>query len=235
MNLSNYLALMLVLLSSLLSDASSRFRILKSNYSRIEDRPYMVLLLDSLKYFCAGSLVDLETVITAAHCVKKREARYIDVKAGVHDTRERGELRSVQCLIIPPTYDEETRHMDIAAIKLSSPYTKSSTIKPIALCRTELKPSTQMRISGWGAIRKDSIENTELLRTAFVDIISKQDCASCYKQIQALTPSMICAGLGESGGDRCYGDSGAPGVVNGKMCTVVSTGKGCGDPNYPGF
>ncbi|XP_067634244.1 hypodermin-A-like [Eurosta solidaginis] len=235
MNLSNYFALMLVFHSSLLSGASSRFRILNGDLSKIEDSPYMVSLHYFGKYVCAGSMVNLETVITVAHCVTNIEAPYIEVKVGVTNMNAAGQVRNVQCLIIPPTYDEEIAHMDIAAIKVNPPFIESSAIKPIALCNTKLKPYTEMRISGWGAIRKASKEPTELLRTAFVDIISKQYCARSFKHIQALTSSMICAGLGKGGSDRCFGDSGAPGVVNGQICAVVSAGKGCGDPNYPGI
>ena len=45
---------------------------------------------------------------------------------------------------------------------------------------------------------------------------------------------MLCAGTSHGNKDACYGDSGGPMVVNGKLTGVVSWGVGCGRKGTPG-
>lgn len=46
---------------------------------------------------------------------------------------------------------------------------------------------------------------------------------------------MFCAGfLGIGGKDACQGDSGGPVVVDGVLHGIVSWGRGCALPDYPG-
>lgn len=50
-----------------------------------------------------------------------------------------------------------------------------------------------------------------------------------------ISESMFCAGfLGEGGKDSCQGDSGGPVVVNGVQYGIVSWGRGCARPDFPG-
>ena len=70
-----------------------------------------------------------------------------------------------------------------------------------------------------------------------VPVISNPTCKSAYGD--TITESMICAGYpGEGGKDSCSGDSGGPLVCNndGKaiITGVVSFGRLCALPNYPG-
>ena len=71
-----------------------------------------------------------------------------------------------------------------------------------------------------------------------VPAVTNADCKSDYSE-DAITDAMICAGYrGEGGKDACGGDSGGPFVCNndGKavVAGVVSWGKECALPNFPG-
>lgn len=83
---------------------------------------------------------------------------------------------------------------------------------------------------------QNSNESSETLRAAIVPIVNQ---AYCNKQYDgAITPRMICAGIQEGGKDSCQGDSGGPLVDenngNLRLVGVVSFGRGCAQPNYPG-
>ena len=82
-----------------------------------------------------------------------------------------------------------------------------------------------------------------VLQYVQVPVISNSACQSAYGLDQngddVITESMICAGYpGEGGKDACGGDSGGPLVCNdgGKaiLAGVVSWGRFCADPEYPG-
>ncbi|KAK3552590.1 hypothetical protein QTP86_017937 [Hemibagrus guttatus] len=77
----------------------------------------------------------------------------------------------------------------------------------------------------------------EKLQEVQVRIISNSDCASMYGLL-SITDKMICAGFTEGEKDSCTGDSGGPMVVRlNKSWTqfgIVSSGKSCALPNYPG-
>jgi secreted trypsin-like serine protease len=80
-------------------------------------------------------------------------------------------------------------------------------------------------------------ETPTILQHVQVPVISNLDCKSAYGG--QIKESMICAGYpGEGGKDACQGDSGGPLVCNsgGKaiLAGVVSWGKKCALPNYPG-
>ncbi|XP_067634868.1 trypsin delta-like [Eurosta solidaginis] len=234
MYLRNYFTFLFALHSCVLCYANSRFRIVGGELSSIEATPYMVSIYFDEKHECAGSLVSMEKVITAAHCLQDRPARLFMVQAGVTNrVRETGQCRAVEKTYIPSTYKANTRNMDIAAIKVSEPFCESPQVSKIPICSTELTPTTPMQVSGWGSISERRRDHVAKLRTTVVPIIATSDCANKYRRIRkCLTKTMLCAGLG--GSDACYGDSGAPGVVGGELCAVVSFGRGCGRSEFPG-
>ncbi|XP_067641832.1 seminase-like [Eurosta solidaginis] len=234
MNLRNYFAILLVALSCPVTYTNPQFRIVNGKPANIKDSPYLVSLHHKKQYFCAGALVTMKTVITAAHCLTRRETNLMIVVAGVTDIRKTGQRRKVDRAIIPPAYDAKTKSMDIGAIKVRKPFKRGATVNIISLCMSKPATGTQMRVSGWGTKNPNIVIPENTLQTTVVPIVEKSFCETRYKLAGViLTNTMICAGCGET--DACIGDSGAPGIVNGQLCTVVSKGIGCADPNYPGI
>merc|ERR1712168_991820 len=66
-----------------------------------------------------------------------------------------------------------------------------------------------------------------------VPVVSDEECRAAYGESQ-IKDSMICAGLKEGGKDSCQGDSGGPFTCGNQLTGVVSWGKGCASPGYPG-
>merc|ERR1712234_46188 len=90
--------------------------------------PWQVALFVDNAWFCGGSLISENYVLTAAHCVDG--ASYYDIMAGAHNVRESSEPNSLS--------------NDIALIELPSPITFNDYIKPSCL------PSVRDTATGWG-------------------------------------------------------------------------------------
>lgn len=67
-----------------------------------------------------------------------------------------------------------------------------------------------------------------------VPIVSKATCAQVYQSMNTITDRMICAGYTAGGKDSCQGDSGGPLTSSGVLYGIVSWGRGCAQPKYPG-
>ena len=79
--------------------------------------------------------------------------------------------------------------------------------------------------------------NSNVLKYASVPLITNEDCMKSYW----ITSNMVCAGFKEGGTDTCQNDSGGPLVVprsssdaSAIIYGVVSHGRKCALPNYPG-
>lgn len=67
-----------------------------------------------------------------------------------------------------------------------------------------------------------------------VPIVSKSTCQQVYQSMNTITDRMICAGYTAGGKDSCQGDSGGPLTSSGVLYGIVSWGRGCAQPRYPG-
>lgn len=85
-----------------------------------------------------------------------------------------------------------------------------------------------------GTTRFDNKDLPERLLAVNVPIYDHDECHKAYKNYAKITETMICAGLKEGGKDSCQGDSGGPLVCNGKLVGIVSFGKKCALPEFPG-
>ena len=90
-------------------------------------------------------------------------------------------------------------------------------------------------VTGWGRLNSSGPQ-ADILQEVTVTTISNQECRASHGH-DRITEAMICAG--EVGKDACKGDSGGPLAVLGqdgsyRQIGVVSWGKGCARPGYPG-
>src|SRR3712207_5660390 len=130
--------------------------------------PFMVALLDKRKpggafqeQFCGGTLIDKDSVLTAAHCFYRRGVydRGIELRVVVGRTvlnRNRGQLRSVPLphRFIHPRYKPLASY-DAAVLKLSRPVRGIRPIKLATARQNNLeKPGHILRAAGWGVVRQ---------------------------------------------------------------------------------
>ena len=93
-------------------------------------------------------------------------------------------------------------------------------------------------VTGWGTTSSGG-SASQYLQEVSVTTMSNSACCSgnYYYYCSEITNVMMCAA--DSGKDSCQGDSGGPlvyyqGNANYVQTGIVSFGKGCALPNYPG-
>uniref|UniRef100_A0A1Q3EVA0 trypsin n=1 Tax=Culex tarsalis TaxID=7177 RepID=A0A1Q3EVA0_CULTA len=200
----------------------------------VVDVPYQVSLQRNNRHHCGGSIIDERWVLTAAHCTENTNASIYSVRVGSSEHATGGHLVPVKAVHNHPDYDYEVTEYDFSLLELGEALKYDHAVQPVDLVREEPADESLSLVSGWGDT-KSLEESTDILRAVVVPLVNREECAEAYKNDQPVTESMICAGFAKEGGkDACQGDSGGPLVVDGQLAGVVSWGKGCAKPRYPG-
>uniref|UniRef100_A0A182NNX0 Peptidase S1 domain-containing protein n=1 Tax=Anopheles dirus TaxID=7168 RepID=A0A182NNX0_9DIPT len=183
------------------------------------------------------NLAILHTVAALVGC----RARSLWIHAGSTHVNEGGQLIKVRRILQHPKQHSWSDY-DFSLLQLDQPLNLSESLQPIRLRRPshatkdgaeELADGTVCKVSGWGNTHNPD-ESALILRAASVPLTNHRRCGETYEGIGPVTESMICAGYDEGGKDSCQGDSGGPLVCEGQLSGVVSWGKGCAEPGYPG-
>jgi trypsin len=199
--------------------------------------PFIVSLQStSGSHFCGGTLVNGNTVVTAAHCSVGQSAGSVQIRAGTLTRNAGGTVARVSRIVVHPSYSASTYSNDVAVWKLSTTIPTSSTISYASLAASGSDPAagSAASVAGWGTTSSGGSSLPVELRRVDVPIISRSACQSQYGT-SAITSTMVCAGLNTGGKDSCQGDSGGP-LVNAskQLIGIVSWGNGCALANYAG-
>jgi secreted trypsin-like serine protease len=213
--------------------------------------PFVAALLDERRggnalnqQFCGGTLIDSDSVLTAAHCVKSIFPTNLSVVVGrTQLSTNQGQLREVTRMYIPDGYNfNQASKNDVAVLTLKSPVTGITPVR--------LPPSTDnwyeqqgklQTIAGWGTTMSGGT-SPDRMQEVKVPVVSDADAA---KPGSGFVPDLMIS-AGEKGKDTCQGDSGGPLSVKplrlGKpppgsppppryQYGITAFGKGCGvDP-----
>jgi secreted trypsin-like serine protease len=209
--------------------------------------------------FCGGSLIDQDSVLTAAHCVTGPRGlpvlpRPLRITIGrTVLNSDQGQKSWVSRIFIHPRYNGHTLTYDAAVLKLSSPV---SGIAPIKLASSKQnyleKSGRKAMVAGWGSTtaRRACLPTfaspayQDRMRQAQVPIVSDSRAEQVFQDICRFSdlksiykPSLMVA-AGGTGKDSCQGDSGGPLFVArppGKhtQIGITSFGLGCGPEGVP--
>lgn len=188
------------------TDASARTAIVGGPpVSSPVDAPWSV----QIEYFlpngtglCTGSLIRLDRVVTAAHCIVSSDLRAYLITAGVVSVNAGADFRYAQQqfgvarLYVHPQYDRANNVNDVAVIDLSRPFEATPGVAPIPV-GSRLGVRTIVRGFGWGAGAMGQLDWNE----HYLDqgVMSQWRCAPAR-------PATICTS--SQAGSECFGDSG---------------------------
>merc|ERR1712212_675957 len=211
--------------------------------------PWQVSLRNSASgsdHFCGGTILDANTVLSAAHCFHNGHQGVV-VVAGAH---KRSVNTGVQTSTISKSiynqdakYNKQNMDNDIIILKLTTALTFNKNVQPACLPATTFAPEKSKAmsvVSGWGTLKAGG-SLPDILQYVNVPLMTSADCKKTGYGSAAILPSMVCAGYAKGGKDSCQGDSGGPLVVpksssddTAIIYGVVSWGAGCASPDLPG-
>jgi secreted trypsin-like serine protease len=214
--------------------------------------PFVAALLDTTRgntpyeqQFCGGSLIDADSVLTAAHCVQGQVPQPLEVTVGrttLNNSNE-GQTEQVSRIQIHPRYNGVTNEAhDAAVLTLSNRIVGIAPIRiPPTTSNSFERPGYQARIAGWGNTIKQNPNFSQpdaypnRMREAVVPIVSDNTGENVYTTSYFST---LMVSAGREGKDTCQGDSGGPlfaQTQSGRFqIGITSFGAGCGARGFPG-
>ncbi|MEU9960199.1 trypsin-like serine protease [Streptomyces sp. NPDC050982] len=201
-------------------------------------------------YFCGGTLVAPNKVLTAAHCVAGLDwVSNGAVLAGTTDLDDyaTGTPTGVYRQWTHPRYNDATAQNDIAVLTLDRPLEQPWLRLAASDDSALYQAGTAATVYGWGLTSgADDATLSTKLKKASLPLVADSTCDSAMQTVlgddEFIEGSMTCAGTPATGADEgtdspCNGDSGGPLVAGNKIVGIVSWGvAGCtGKGAYPVF
>lgn len=215
--------------------------------------PWMVSFTDedNLQQ-CAGSVIDREWILTAAHCflfttkpgpIFRYTFRVADHRLNFTDHREYDV--NISKVFIHPAYVSgditSPGDYDIALVKLAEPLNFTDYVQPVCLAKKGefFYKNDSCYLIGWGNVNNQtSYQRSPTLQEIKLTLIDLEECNSNTSYKGQVSDRFLCAGRKEGGIDGCYGDSGGPYQCerNGTWIQIgiMIWGIGCAEPNHYG-
>uniref|UniRef100_A0A6Q2XNI3 trypsin n=1 Tax=Esox lucius TaxID=8010 RepID=A0A6Q2XNI3_ESOLU len=206
-----------------------------------ECEPHSKPWMASLNYgyhFCGGVLINEQWVLSVANCCFcfYNPIFPMQIILGDHNLRVfegTEQLMKTQNIVWHPSYNYQTLDYDIMLIKLFHPVEINQYVKPLPLPANCPIAGTPCSVAGWGNTASgDQVNLPTHLQCLDVPILEDEKCHNAYPGL--VTPRMVCAGYMDGGRDVCNGDAGSGLECLGELHGLVSWGRGCALPGYPG-
>lgn len=209
--------------------SSKQVRIFGGQDAIPHSAPWMIYIAVPNAGYCGGSIVNMEWIVTAAHCLDKKTSIKSLVTAGDHDlTMKDGteQRRSIDKIIIHPDYEKSNEQTDIGLAHVSHPFTCNDFVDSIDLPAAGSTFTGTATFFGWGRLNEKF--RATVLQTITLQIVDYRKCIDEYKTSAGTSELHLCAGSANGEGTICRGDSGSGLVQNGILIGIdISGGEFC--------
>ena len=157
---------------------------------------------------CVGTLISPNYVLTAGHCIFKREPGKYEVKVGKRTPNEKLEqsYKVVEAIAHPDfVIENPLPKFDFGLLKLASPVPNMNYIVCLPADDSQQFVGANVTVSGWGRIIPNLSSISTVLQTATLSIIEDSICKKGYG---TFFPWHMCASGALTNSSTCMGDSG---------------------------
>jgi hypothetical protein len=164
-------------------------------------------------FFCGGSLIAPDWVLTAAHCLDETEATLIDVLAGTNLLSSNERRIQADRLLIHPEYSAYSLDGDLGLLHLSEPLTYTTIAPFVPGVDGDEMNYLRGTVTGWGNMDPYTWFGVfpDALQELSLPLIDYRACSSAWAY--PFTDKHICAGYEVMNKAVCNGDSGGPLMV----------------------
>ncbi|KAK4873158.1 hypothetical protein RN001_015187 [Aquatica leii] len=207
-------------------------KIVGGNVASVGQFPYQISLRQNKIHFCGGSIIDKNTLLTAAHCLEVFWTTDVTVIAGTNKLSEAGTQYSVSRHILHENWNPGNTTNDIAVIKVTSSIEFTTFVQAIVIDDSFIAAGTECVFSGWGYTSNPGLYSNDLLYYN-ASVVELNVCKEVFAQeTYPVVDSNICA-VATYGVGGCFGDGGDALVSNNKQIGISSWINPCGlgDPD----